>query len=69
MNALMQDLGFGDGYVVQGGDIGSKVARVIAAEHTSCIAAHRKSPTLPSPISQMRISEKSILILKLKISL
>ncbi|KFZ17100.1 hypothetical protein V501_01891 [Pseudogymnoascus sp. VKM F-4519 (FW-2642)] len=35
-NRLMQDLGFGDGYAVQGGDVGSKVARVMAAEHESC---------------------------------
>ncbi|KAH6712012.1 Alpha/Beta hydrolase protein [Leptodontidium sp. MPI-SDFR-AT-0119] len=49
MNALMQDLGFGDGYVVQGGDIGSKVARVIAAEHTSCIAAHLNFGIMPEP--------------------
>jgi microsomal epoxide hydrolase len=33
---LMQDLGFGQGYVVQGGDVGSKVARVMAVEHESC---------------------------------
>jgi microsomal epoxide hydrolase len=42
MNHLMADLGFGSGYVVQGGDIGSKVARAIAAEHESCLAIHRK---------------------------
>jgi microsomal epoxide hydrolase len=40
MNHLMVDLGFGSGYVVQGGDIGSKVARAIAAEHESCLAIH-----------------------------
>ena len=33
---LVIDLGFGDGYVVQGGDLGSKVARVMAVEHSSC---------------------------------
>jgi len=36
MNSLMVGLGFSDGYVVQGGDIGSKVARVIAAEYAQC---------------------------------
>lgn len=40
MNQLMLDLGFGTGYVVQGGDVGSKVARVLAAEHASCHAVH-----------------------------
>jgi pimeloyl-ACP methyl ester carboxylesterase len=33
---LMIGLGFADGYVVQGGDIGSKVGRVMAAKHASC---------------------------------
>jgi hypothetical protein len=40
MNRLMLQLGFGDGYAVQGGDIGSKVARVIAAKHEACKAIH-----------------------------
>lgn len=33
---LAVGLGFGDGYVVQGGDIGSKIGRIIAAKHSSC---------------------------------
>ncbi|CAF3994402.1 unnamed protein product [Adineta steineri] len=36
INRLVIGLGFEQGYVVQGGDIGSKVARVMAAEHASC---------------------------------
>jgi microsomal epoxide hydrolase len=40
MNGLMTDLGFGDGYVVQGGDIGSKVARVMAATFDTINAIH-----------------------------
>ena len=43
MNQLMLDLGFGSGYVVQGGDIGSKVGRVLAAEHDACRAIHCKN--------------------------
>lgn len=39
MNTLMTQLGFDQGYVVQGGDVGSKVARVIAAEHNACKGA------------------------------
>ena len=39
MNTLMTQLGFDGGYVVQGGDIGSKVARVTAAEHDACKGA------------------------------
>jgi len=46
MNLLMSELGFGDGYVVQGGDIGSKVARVLAAEHEACKAAHCMFPSI-----------------------
>ncbi|KAK5204623.1 hypothetical protein LTR47_007387 [Exophiala xenobiotica] len=37
LDKMMVLLGFGNqGYVVQGGDVGSKVARVIAAEHDNC---------------------------------
>ncbi|KAI4762479.1 alpha/beta-hydrolase [Aureobasidium sp. EXF-3400] len=36
MNQLMLNLGYGAGYMVQGGDVGSKVARVIAAKHGEC---------------------------------
>jgi microsomal epoxide hydrolase len=36
LNRLVVGLGFEQGYVVQGGDIGSKIARVMAAEHPHC---------------------------------
>ncbi|KAJ9610188.1 hypothetical protein H2200_004965 [Cladophialophora chaetospira] len=36
MDKLMQRLGFGKGYVAQGGDVGSRVARVLAVDHPSC---------------------------------
>jgi microsomal epoxide hydrolase len=51
MNGLMLQLGFGDGYAVQGGDIGSKIARVIAVKHEACKAIHRTlfSFTFSSP--------------------
>jgi microsomal epoxide hydrolase len=42
MNSLMIELGFGSGYVVQGGDIGSKVARVMTATFTEVKAVHSK---------------------------
>jgi microsomal epoxide hydrolase len=41
-DTLMADLGFENGYVAQGGDVGSKVARVMAAEHESCKAVHSR---------------------------
>ena len=43
---LMVGLGFGDGYVAQGGDIGSFVARILAARH-SARAVH--STVTPGP--------------------
>ena len=36
MNQLMLNLDYGAGYMVQGGDVGSKVARVMAAKHNEC---------------------------------
>ncbi|KAK4941312.1 hypothetical protein LTR10_018722 [Elasticomyces elasticus] len=50
LNKLMISLGFGsDGYIVQGGDVGSKVARVIAAEHNACKAIHINFCIMPEP--------------------
>jgi microsomal epoxide hydrolase len=43
MNQLMLNLGFGSGYVAQGGDIGAKVSRVLGARHDACKAVHRES--------------------------
>lgn len=43
MNSLMIELGFGNGYAVQGGDIGSKVSRVLAATFDTVKAVHSKS--------------------------
>lgn len=36
VDQLMKDLGFGSGYVAQGGDIGSRIGRVLAVDHESC---------------------------------
>ncbi|KAL9112014.1 MAG: hypothetical protein Q9227_003634 [Pyrenula ochraceoflavens] len=36
INKLGLSLGFSNGYVVQGGDVGSRVARIIAVEHDAC---------------------------------
>ena len=43
MDVLMTELGFGNGYIAQGGDIGSYVARVLGAEYEACKGVHRKS--------------------------
>jgi len=36
MDGLMKALGFGDGYVAQGGDLGSKISRILGAKYPSC---------------------------------
>ena len=36
LNSLMVGLGFGSGYIAQGGDIGSFECRVLAALHDEC---------------------------------
>lgn len=36
LNKLMIGLGFADGYVIHGGDIGSMIARIMAANYESC---------------------------------
>lgn len=36
IDKLMKDLGFEQGYVAQGGDIGSRLSRKLAADHESC---------------------------------
>ncbi|KAG9800908.1 epoxide hydrolase 1, partial [Aureobasidium melanogenum] len=40
MNQLMLNLGYEPGYMVQGGDVGSKVARVMAVKHEECKGKH-----------------------------
>ncbi|KAJ5115901.1 hypothetical protein N7456_000249 [Penicillium angulare] len=40
LNHLMIDIGFESGYVAQGGDIGSRVARELAVDYESCKAVH-----------------------------
>ena len=36
MDKLMKQIGFGEGYIAQGGDVGSRVARIIAVNHDAC---------------------------------
>ena len=35
-DGLMRGLGYGDGYAVQGGDLGSHISRVMAQKHDAC---------------------------------
>ncbi|CZT11808.1 related to epoxide hydrolase [Rhynchosporium agropyri] len=48
---LMQDLGFGVGYVAQGGDIGSRIVKVLGDNHPSCKAVHVNFNSIGSPPS------------------
>jgi microsomal epoxide hydrolase len=41
INSLMVGLGFGNGYIAQGGDIGSYVARILGSKFDECKAVHR----------------------------
>jgi microsomal epoxide hydrolase len=49
MNKLMVELGFGSGYAVQGGDIGSYTSRIMAAKYDSCKAMHLNFCVMPYP--------------------
>lgn len=43
LNRLMVELGFGEnGYVAHGGDIGSRLSRLLGAKYAECRAVHRK---------------------------
>ncbi|KAI0120959.1 Alpha/Beta hydrolase protein [Xylariales sp. AK1849] len=46
---LMAQLGFGDGYVVQGGDVGSKIARILGGVHPRAKAIHLNFCIMPDP--------------------
>jgi len=52
LNSLMIELGFGEtGYVAQGGDIGSRLSRLLGAKHQSCRAVHLNFCIMPRPES------------------
>lgn len=42
INQVMLNLGFDGGYVAQGGDIGSKISRILAVDYEACKAVHRE---------------------------
>ncbi|RDW93004.1 epoxide hydrolase family protein [Aspergillus mulundensis] len=61
MNQLMVELGFGDGYVAQGGDLGSMLARILSVEYEGCKALHVNMLHLnpgetPSPAASNNLS-------------
>lgn len=58
----MGNLGFGDGYVAQGGDIGSKVARILGAKYSSCKGTTSLSSPLDFPNLNQSLKYINILI-------
>ncbi|KAL5337334.1 Alpha/Beta hydrolase protein [Aspergillus crustosus] len=46
IDKLLKDLGLESGYVAQGGDIGSRIARLLGAEYDSCKAVHLNFATV-----------------------
>ncbi|KAF5615120.1 microsomal epoxide hydrolase [Fusarium tjaetaba] len=58
VNSLMVQLGFGGGYIAQGGDIGSRISRVLAAIYDECKAAHLNFCLMAEPATaQGEVSE------------
>lgn len=43
INKMLVGIGFGSGYVAQGGDVGSFICRILAANYAECKAMHRES--------------------------
>lgn len=50
INTLMGKVfGMNAKYIAQGGDIGSRIARILAAMHTNCVTAHLNFCSIPKP--------------------
>ncbi|KAL2831246.1 Alpha/Beta hydrolase protein [Aspergillus pseudoustus] len=59
IDQLMQNLGLGSGYVAQGGDIGSRISRLLSLNYESCKAVHLNFgplPTRPDGVSDEGLS-------------
>lgn len=59
MDNLMKQIGFGEGYIAQGGDVGSRVARIIAVNHDACKAVHLNFCSINRPASAVNDSSLS----------
>ncbi|KAH8809006.1 Alpha/Beta hydrolase protein [Xylogone sp. PMI_703] len=49
INQVMINLGFEDGYIAQGGDIGAKIGRILAVDHDACKAIHLNACFMSKP--------------------
>ena len=57
INKIMVGLGFGDGYIAQGGDVGSYVSRVLAVSYPGCKAMHLNFNNMYEPASKPEIDD------------
>ncbi|KZP29746.1 epoxide hydrolase [Athelia psychrophila] len=57
-NKLMVGLGFGGGYVAQGGDVGSFIARILSGQYESCKAVHLNFSTAVLPYTGLQPVEE-----------
>ncbi|PYH45409.1 epoxide hydrolase family protein [Aspergillus saccharolyticus JOP 1030-1] len=59
VDQVMVNLGFEGGYVAQGGDIGSKIGRILAVDHDACKAVHLNACYMNKPdnVEDSAISE------------
>lgn len=59
IHLLMLELGFGSGYVAQGGDIGSYVSRILGAKYEECKAVHLNFSIIlkPDGVSDDKLNE------------
>ena len=53
----MVGLGFGNGYIAQGGDVGSYVSRMLAVEYDGCKAMHLNFNNMYEPSSKPEIDD------------
>ncbi|GFG15833.1 putative epoxide hydrolase [Aspergillus lentulus] len=60
LDRFMDNLGFGSGYVVHGGDLGSDTARVMGAKHAGCKAVHINFCYMPEPSVQTPVEVDDI---------
>jgi microsomal epoxide hydrolase len=65
MNQLMVDLGFGEGYAAQGGDLGSMLARVMSVHHKECKAFHGTLNSSVRYSERIEITDQSVNMLAL----
>ncbi|KAL4948807.1 Alpha/Beta hydrolase protein [Aspergillus filifer] len=69
LNGVMANLGFGDGYVVQGGDLGSMLGRIMSLDYGGCKSLHLNMlvlnpdqtppPIAPTPEEQEHLSRSA----------